>query len=92
MIDFAKDPATNGLWETIIARPGGVVKRGTMFGEAAALVGGSSGWTIRSDELAVALIDAVMNGSEDQLLQPVALLNRGQQLIKKQVDTEDENK
>ncbi|KAH7093291.1 hypothetical protein FB567DRAFT_544662 [Paraphoma chrysanthemicola] len=79
MIEFAKDPATNGLWETIVARPGMVVKRGTYIGETSMMLTGVSGSFIRSDELALALIDAVLHGSED-LLKPAALLRRGQEL------------
>ncbi|KAF2036535.1 hypothetical protein EK21DRAFT_51922 [Setomelanomma holmii] len=80
MIDFAKDPSTSGLWETIVARPGMVVKRGTCIGEVSKMLAGSSGWYIRSDELALALIEAVMHGSEE-LLEPVALLKKGQELF-----------
>jgi len=81
MIDFAKNSAASGLWETTIARPGMVVKRGSYAGEASLMLAGSSGSFIRSDELALALIDAVQNGGDDLLLPP-ALLQRGQQLIK----------
>jgi hypothetical protein len=80
MIEFAKDPATNGLWETIVARPGMVVKRGTYIGEASMLLAGVSGSFIRSDELALALIDAVLHRSEE-LLKPAALLQKGQELV-----------
>jgi len=79
MIEFAKAPAANGLWDTIIARPGMVVKRGTYVGEASMTLSGASGSFIRSDELALALIDAVMNESEELLL-PRMLLQRGREL------------
>jgi hypothetical protein len=79
MIDFARSP-TNELWETTIARPGMVVKRGTWVGEASVMLAGASGSFIRSDELALALIDAVMHGSAELLL-PAALLKRGQELV-----------
>jgi hypothetical protein len=79
MIDVARDPA-NDLWETIIARPGMVVKRGTWVGEATSMLAGVSGSFIRSDELALALIDAAMHGSEELLL-PAALLKRGRELM-----------
>jgi hypothetical protein len=83
MIDFADSSATNGLWETIIARSGLVVKRGSYAGEVSMMLAGSSGSVIRSDELALALIDAVQNES-DNLLLPPKLLQRGQQLMKAQ--------
>jgi hypothetical protein len=79
MIDIARDPA-NDLWETIIARPGMVVKRGTWAGEASLMFAGASGSFIRSDELALALIDAIMHGSEELLLS-TALLKRGRELV-----------
>lgn len=81
MIDVAKDPTHNGLWETMIARPGMVVQRGGYIGEASMWLGGSSGSFVRADELALALIDAVMNGS-DELLLPPTLLRRGQELAR----------
>jgi hypothetical protein len=80
MIDFAKDPAANSLWETVIARPGMVVKRGTFVGGASLMLAGASGSFIGSDELALALIDAVMCGSEELLLPPM-LLRRGRELV-----------
>jgi hypothetical protein len=80
MIEFAKDPAVNGRWDTIVARPGMVVTRGTWSGEASVLLAGVSGSFIRSDELALALIDAVMHGSEE-LLTPPMLLRRGRKLV-----------
>lgn len=80
MINFANAPAANGLWDIIIARPGMVVKGGTYAGEASMVAFGSSGSFIRSTELAIALIDAVMHGSEELLLPP-ALLQRGQKLM-----------
>jgi hypothetical protein len=76
MIDFAQ---ANESWTTIIARPGMVVQRGSIIGEASMIVAGSSGSFIRYDELALALIDAVMHGSEELLL-PLALVQRGQKL------------
>lgn len=80
MLDVAKDPATNNLWSTVIARPGMVVKRGTVLGEASLMLAGASGSFIRSDELALALIDAVVHGSEELLL-PSMLLQRGRELV-----------
>jgi hypothetical protein len=80
MIDLAKHSAANGLWDTIIARPGMVVKRGTLVGEASMMLAGASGSFIRSDELALALIDAVLHGSEE-LLVPSTLLRRGRELV-----------
>jgi hypothetical protein len=80
MIEYAKEVAAKHLWETIIARPGMVVTRGTFAGEASLMLTGASGSCIRSDELALALIDAATRGSE-QLLLPSALLQRGRALI-----------
>lgn len=79
MIGFVKDPATSGLWDTIIARPGMVVERNSYIGEASMMLSGASGNFIRSDELAHALIDAAVHGS-DELLVPQILLQRGQEL------------
>ncbi|KZM28514.1 hypothetical protein ST47_g385 [Ascochyta rabiei] len=81
MIGIANEPSHCGLWETIIARPGMVVQKGSYVGEASMWLAGSSGSCIRSDELALALIDAVLHGSE-QLLLPATLLRRGQELAK----------
>ncbi|KAF1833672.1 hypothetical protein BDW02DRAFT_569761 [Decorospora gaudefroyi] len=78
MIDFSRN---NERWETIIARPGMVVQRGSLVGEASMMVAGSSGSFIRFDELAVALVDVVINGS-DELLLPQVLLERGQRLMR----------
>jgi hypothetical protein len=78
MVDFAK---THEGWETIIARPGMVVQRGSLAGETSMMIAGSSGSFIRFDELAVALIDAVVHGSEE-LLSPLRLLQRGQELVR----------
>lgn len=81
MIEVANESKHGDCWQTIIARPGMVVQRGTYIGETSMWFAGSSGSFIRSDELALALIDAVMHGS-DKLLLPHALLQRGQELVK----------
>jgi hypothetical protein len=86
MINFAKSPAASNLWDTIVARPGMVVKRGTFVGEASTMLAGSSGSFIRSDELALALIDAVMHGSKELLL-PSDLLQRGRELVAMRSET-----
>jgi hypothetical protein len=85
MIALAKDPSANGLWITTIARPGMVVKRGTFAGEASVMLAGVSGSIIRSDELALALIDAALYGSEELML-PSMLLERGRELVALQCD------
>lgn len=81
MIDVANGPMHSGLWETTIARPGMVFQRGAYIGEASMWLAGSSGSFIRADELALALIDAVMHGG-DELLLPPMLLQRGQELAR----------
>jgi hypothetical protein len=81
MLDFAK---TNESWTTIIARPGMVVQRGSLIGEASMMIAGSSGSFIRYDELALALVDAVVHGSEELLL-PHALVQRGQNLVEETI-------
>jgi hypothetical protein len=91
MIDFAESTASTGLWQTYIARPGGVVKAGTIFGEAAALVGANSGWAIRSDVLALALIDTAVRGNREQLVDAQALLKMGQQLKSGQKEKMQQN-
>jgi hypothetical protein len=80
MIEFAKSAAAGNLWNTIIARPGMVVKRGTFVGETSMMLTGGSGSFIRSDELALALIDAALHGSKELLL-PLDLLQRGRELV-----------
>jgi hypothetical protein len=80
MVEFGTTAAVQGRWDTIIARPGMVVKRGTWVGETSVMIAGASGSFIRSDELALALIDAVMHGSENLLLPPM-LLKRGRELF-----------
>jgi hypothetical protein len=82
MLDFAK---TNESWTTIIARPGMVVQRGSLIGETSMMIAGSSGSFIRYDELALALVDAVVHGSEELLL-PHALVQRGQNLVEKTIE------
>ena len=79
MMEVAK---TNDLWETTIARPGGIVKGGTLKAIVGSVLGGSSGWCIRTDELALTLIDAVVNGNEAQIIVRDQLLKRGQELLK----------
>jgi hypothetical protein len=91
MIDFAESTASAGLWQTYIARPGGVVKTGTIFGEAAALVGANSGWAIRSDELAIALIDMAVKGNREQLVDAQALLKKGRELKSGQRERTQQN-
>ena len=81
MTEVANEPKLGGCWQTIIARPGMVVQRGNYIGETSMWFAGSSGSFIRADELALALIDAVMHGS-DELLLPDALWQRGQELVK----------
>lgn len=83
MIEIVNKSIHGGLWETIIARPGMVVQRSSYIGEASMWLASSSGSFIRSDELALALIDAAMHGS-DELLLPAMLLRRGQELAKVQ--------
>ena len=78
MLEFAE---MNKSWTTIIARPGMVVQRGSLVGEASMMMAGSSGSFIRFDELALALVDAVVHGSEELLL-PSTLVQRGQQLAR----------
>jgi hypothetical protein len=62
MVEIATASTTNGLWQTIVARPGLMIKRGTYSGEASMILGGTSGSFIRSNELALALIDAAQHG------------------------------
>ena len=80
MTEVANEPKLGGCWQTIIARPGMVVQRGNYIGETSMWFAGSSGSFIRADELALALIDAVMHGS-DELLLPNVLLQRAQELV-----------
>lgn len=84
MIEVAQSPEAEGLWETLVARPGGVVKRGTFMSSFGGFLGGTSGWSINSDSLALALIDAVVNESEEKLLERELLFKRGEDLKKKQ--------
>lgn len=79
MVDIAKDPAHGGLWSTIVARPGMVVTRGTYFGEAAMMMAGNSGSCVRSDELAICLLDVALHGG-DELLVPQTILHRAREL------------
>lgn len=79
MIEVA---TTNELWETIIARPGGVVKGGTLMATVGGMFLGSSGWSITTEELALSLLDAVVNGSEAQVIGCDQLLKRGRELLK----------
>ena len=79
MVEVASNTTHGGLWETIVARPGMVVQRGNYAGEASIWFAGFSGSLIRSDELALALVDATMHGSVELLL-PAMLLQRGQEL------------
>lgn len=79
MIDVAESPANGGLWHTVVARPGMVVTRGKYIGEVSMMLAGASGSFIRSDELALCLLDAVMHGSEE-LLVPQTILRRGREL------------
>jgi hypothetical protein len=81
MIEVANEPKHGGCWQTIVARPGMAVQRGNYIGETSVWFAGSSGSFIRADELALALIDAVMHDSNELLL-PNALLQRGQKLFK----------
>lgn len=81
MIEVANESTHGGLWDTIIARPGMVVQRGSYIGEASVWLAGSSGSFIRADELALALIDAAVQGSEALLLPPM-LQRRGQELAR----------
>jgi hypothetical protein len=73
MIDFAKASVVSGRRDTVIARHGMVVKRGTWGGKISVMLAGASGSFIRSDELALALTDAVIHGSEEMLLLPMLL-------------------
>lgn len=83
MVEFAKDPSTGGFWETYAARPGMVVRRGSLSGDAMIAILGDK-MSIRSDELALALIDTVVNGSNEDIVQCAALVKKGQQLLKEQ--------
>ncbi|KAF2001940.1 hypothetical protein P154DRAFT_489448 [Amniculicola lignicola CBS 123094] len=85
MIEVAEDTSIGRFWETRIARPGMVVQRGATFGEALCMLG--STWTIRSDELALALIDTVVSGSNEQVIDTVTLRNRGQNLFKRKLES-----
>lgn len=60
MIEVVIEPIHDGLWGTVTARPGTVFQRGRHSGEVLMWLAGSSGWYLRSDELALALIDAVV--------------------------------
>ncbi|KAF1940290.1 hypothetical protein EJ02DRAFT_495068 [Clathrospora elynae] len=84
----AVESYTGGSWETIIARPGMVVQRGSLAGETSMMVAGSSGSFIRSDQLALALLDAVVHGSGELLL-PLVLLQRGQKLMREAGETQE---
>ncbi|KAF2020792.1 hypothetical protein BU24DRAFT_469573 [Aaosphaeria arxii CBS 175.79] len=84
-LGFANNASAGGRWETFIARPGGVVKGGTALGEAAAMLGGGFGWAIKSDELALALIETVKNGDEELTLRPLPLVTKGRKVKAKLV-------
>ena len=81
LVDFPKQNDTEGLWETFIARPGAVLLKSGAMGAILTYVLGTT-LSIRIDELAIAMIDTVLNGTGSQIQSNPELLERGRALLK----------
>lgn len=79
MLSFPTNEETKGLWETLIVKPGYVLRAGT----SKLLVDWVMGtkYTIRVDELAAVLVDAAMNGRKESTLDDThAMVMRGREV------------
>ena len=83
MLDFAKKQGNEGLWMTVIVKAGFVVsKEGRSPRDMLGWVLGSSK-SIGVDELAAAMIDVAINGSEEDTLKDCrAVVTRGREALK----------
>lgn len=81
LVDFPKQNDTEGLWETFIARPGAVLLKSGAIGAILTYVLGTT-LSIHIDELAIAMIDTVLNGTGPQTQSNPELLERGRALLK----------
>ena len=66
-----------GAFETIVARPGGVLARGRWVPGPLA----STGWVLHVDELAAALIDMALEGSDVQYVESADLFVKGKAIL-----------
>lgn len=79
--EFAEGKEIQGLWESFIVKPGGILtKDGYMTGLLCCVFG--SNLSIRIDELAVTMVDVVLNGSEDPVLLNRAIVAKGRELLR----------
>ena len=83
MLDFAKKQGNEGLWMTVIVKAGFVVsKEGRSPRDMLGWVLGSNK-SIGVDELAAAMIDVAINGSEEDTLTDCrAVAARGRESLK----------
>ena len=80
--DLPTGEELQGLWETVVVKPGGVLaKDGYMTGLLGCIVG--SNLSIRIDELAATMIDVVRNGSENPVLLNRVIAAKGRELLRK---------
>ena len=80
--DFPAGEEIQGLWETFIVKPGGVLWKDSYITGLLGCVFGSN-LSIRIDELAATMVDVAMNGSEDPILLNRDIVLKGRELLRR---------
>jgi len=83
MIEWARTQGLQSRWITIVARPGFVVTKQSVFSRLAIAMGGTVGWTIGANDLALALLQAVMIDSEKTELNAVDLHRSSREIARR---------
>lgn len=79
-MQFARQAGCEELWETYVVRPGWVMSD-TAYGFLTWGLG--SKYCIWADETAATMLDTVLNGSENQVLDNQTMALRGRQLLRR---------
>lgn len=76
---FSQQKENEGLWDTFVVKPGGVMPNGTI-GILQWIA--PSSFCIRLDELAAVMVNTAVNGSETRILLHGDLVRKGRALLK----------
>ncbi|KAH6668965.1 nucleoside-diphosphate-sugar epimeras-like protein [Halenospora varia] len=79
MRKFAQENGCEENWETVIVKPGGVLKKDVLKFLPQAIMDYIG--AIRSDECAASMIDVALNGSKDGVLKNRAMLDNGRAFL-----------
>lgn len=79
VIAFGQQKENQGLWDTFVVKPGGVMPNDTN-GILQCIA--PSSFFLRADELAAVMVDTVANGSENRVLLHGDIVRKGRALLR----------